>query len=410
MKVLKNKEVKTLIFSQITVFIVSLIITFIFSLIMFKFYKNELIKNNSYIIGNIIEKYPNLEENIVNSILTNTGNSELGLEILKKYGLDNIENLDYLDYNENIKKRIVIYNFLFSIIIFLLLELIYIIFTKKQYKKINEIDIYMNNILNNDYSLDIREYLEGDISNLKNDVYKMTVKLKEQTDASKKDKLYLEETLSDISHQIKTPLTSMYVINDILMDDNINNHDKKEFLIKNKTQLERIEWLVTSLLKMSRLDSGSIILKKEETNLKKLIEVSIQPLRIPIELKNINLNIDCDSNIKVEVDFNWTVEALVNIIKNAYEHTLEFGNINIECSTNPIYTEIKIIDTGIGINKEDIPHIFERFYKGKHNKESIGIGLNMAKKIIDMQGYEISVSSKENIGTTFIIKLYKKVI
>jgi len=406
----KNKEVKTLVLSQIIVFLISLIITFIFSLIMFNFYKSEIIKNNSHIIGNILEEYPELEENIIDSLITNTSNNELGLEVLKKYGLDNIENLDYLDYNENIKKRTITYNFLFSIIIFILLEIIYLIFTKKQYKKINEIDNYMNNILNNDYSLDIREYIEGDISNLKNDIYKMTVKLKEQTENSKKDKLYLEETLSDISHQIKTPLTSMYVINDILMDDKIYENDKKEFLIKNKTQLQRIEWLVTSLLKMSRLDSGSIILKKEETSLKKLIETSVEPLRIPIELKNINLNIECDSNIKVEVDFNWTVEALVNIIKNAYEHTLEFGNIDIKCSTNPIYTEIKIIDTGEGISKEDIPHIFERFYKGKTNKESIGIGLNMAKKIIDMQGYDISVTSKENIGTTFIIKIYKKVI
>lgn len=405
----KNKEVKTLVLSQITVFLISLMITFIFSLIMFNFYKSEIIKNNSHIIGNILEEYPELEENIIDSLITNNGNNRLGLEVLKKYGLDNIENLDYLDYNENIKKRTITYNFLFNIIIFILLETIYLIFTKKQYKKINEIDIYMNNILNNDYSLDIREYIEGDISNLKNDIYKMTVKLKEQTDNSKKDKLYLEETLSDISHQIKTPLTSMYVINDILMDDNINDKSKKEFLIKNKIQLQRIEWLVTSLLKMSRLDSGSIILKKEEVNLKKLIEASIEPLKIPIELKNINLNIECDSNIKVEVDFNWTIEALVNIIKNAYEHT-ESGNIDIKCSTNPIYTEIKIIDTGEGISKEDIPHIFERFYKGKTNKDSIGIGLNMAKKIIDMQGYDIVVTSKENIGTTFIIKLYKKVI
>ncbi len=406
----KNKEIQKLVLIQIIVFLIFIILSLLFSNLISNFYKNEILKNNSYIIGNILNEHPELENNIIDSIINHNGDKKLGYQILKKYGLADISSLDYLDYNENIKRRIIAFNIIFALLLFIILELIYLLFTKKQYKKINEIDTYMNNILNNNYSLDIREYLEGDISNLKNDIYKMTVKLKEQIENSKKDKIYLEETLSDISHQIRTPLTSMYVINDILMDNEISYNDKKEFLIKNKTQLERIEWLVTSLLKMSRLDSGSIILKKEKVNLKKLIDTSVEPLKIPIELKNINLEIICDSKIYVDLDFNWTCEALVNIIKNAYEHTKEYGLVSINCSTNPIYTEIKIKDNGEGINSNDLPHIFERFYKGKHNKESIGIGLNMAKKIIDMQGNDISVTSKLNEGTEFSIKIYKKII
>lgn len=407
---LKNKEVQRLMFYQIFVLIFALILSFLFSQIISNFYKSELIKNNSYIVGNILTNHPELESEIIDSIVNHKGNEKLGFETLKKYGLSDITSLDYIKFNENIKRRIIVFNILFTTLIFIILETIYLIFTKKQYKKIREIDTYMNNILNNNYSLDIREYLEGDISNLKNDIYKMTVRLKEQIESSKKDKIYLEETLSDISHQIKTPLTSMYVINDILMDSGMDENTKKEFLLKNKAQLERIEWLVTSLLKMSRLDSGSVILKKEKVNLKNLIDKSLEPLRIPIELKNINLEVNCSKEIEVDVDFNWTSEALVNIIKNACEHTKEFGSLSIICDTNPIYTEIQIKDTGEGIEPNDLPHIFERFYKGKHNKESIGIGLNMAKKIIDMQGNDISVESVLKKGTTFKIKIYKKVI
>lgn len=280
----------------------------------------------------------------------------------------------------------------------------------KKNKKIKNLSTYMNNILNNNYSLDIRDYEEGNLSNLKNDIYKMTVKLKEQSDLSQKEKKYLEEVLSDISHQLKTPLTSMYVINDVLLSDKkIDDSKKKEFLIKNRKELEQIEWLVTSLLKMSRLDSGSEKIIPKETKLDDLIRKTVTPLEIPIELKNQHLVLDYDKNIKLNIDLNWTTEALINILKNAHEHTKESGTIQIKAKDTVIYTEIEIIDTGEGISTTDLPHIFERFYKGKTNKESIGIGLNMAKKIINLEKGDIKVISNSN-GTTFNIKFYKQII
>lgn len=280
----------------------------------------------------------------------------------------------------------------------------------KKNKKIKNLSTYMNNILNNNYSLDIRDYEEGNLSNLKNDIYKMTVKLKEQSDLSQKEKKYLEEVLSDISHQLKTPLTSMYVINDVLLSDKkIDDSKKQEFLIKNRKELERIEWLVTSLLKMSRLDSGSEKIILKETKIDDLIRKTVTPLEIPIELKNQHLILDYDKNIKLNIDLNWTTEALINILKNAHEHTKENGTIQIKVKDTVIYTEIEIIDTGEGISTTDLPHIFERFYKGKTNKESIGIGLNMAKKIINLEKGDIKVISNSN-GTTFNIKFYKQII
>ncbi len=376
------------VFNFIAILIIVLFY-FLISNIINNSYEQKIIDNDSYLIGNLLNKYPDLKEDIVSSYLIKD-NYELGNNLIKEYNLINIKNNNSF---------ILIYCLISSLVLFL----INYIYIKNIYKKISKIDKYMNNILNDDYSIDIKEYCEGDISNLKNDIYKMTIKLKEQSELLIKEKKYLEETLQDISHQIKTPLTSMYMISDILTNES-NENVKKEFLIKNKNQIERIEWLVTSLLKLSRLESGTVKLKKEKIELNKLIDKAIEPINVLLELKDIKIikNIEDTS---INIDINWTVEALLNIIKNACEHTKD--KIEIIGSTNPLYTEIKIVDNGIGINKKDIKHIFERFYKGSHNKESIGIGLNMSKKIINLQNGIIEVSSKEGVGSTFIIKFYK---
>ena len=393
MTVIKNKEIKKLILIELLFLIITIVACFMISNIINNNYKKEIINNNSYIVGGLITKHPELEDDIISSIILKE-NYELGNSILEKYQLNDVNNINYSN------------NYLiliFVVIIYLALLIINFIFIYNMYQKIKKIDQYMNNILNGDYSLNIKEYCEGDISNLKNDVYKMTVKLKEQSELLIKDKKYLEETLEDISHQIKTPLTSMYMINDILTNEK-DEKVKKEFLLKNKNQIERIEWLVISLLKMSRLDSGTVKLKKEKIKIKDLINKAIEPIKVSLDLKSINLELNL-SNDTVLVDINWTKEAILNIIKNACEHTKD--KIIITSKNNPLYLEIRITDNGKGISKKDLKHIFERFYKGSDNKDSIGIGLNMSKKIINLQQGIIEVETKENIGSTFIIKLYK---
>lgn len=405
----KNREVKKILFLNLIYFFIIIIIGLILSLYSFNLYKKNLIRNNSILVGNILKNHPELEEEVINELILNSDTYDYGTEILNKYGLDDLKYLDYLKVNNELKQNIILTNVLFIIILFMLVSITYLIFIKNQYRKINKIDKYMNKILNNDYSLDIRDYVEGDISTLKNDVYKMTIKLKEQTELSIKDKKYLEETLADISHQIKTPLTSMYVINDILSDNDLDKKSQIEFLNKNRNQLERIEWLVTTLLKISRLDSGMVTLKRDNINIKDLIKKTIEPIKIMAELKNISIETNIETT-NFYLDFNWTLEALTNILKNACEHTNNNGSIKIEVNENPLYLNIKIIDNGVGISESDKKHIFDRFYKGKTNKDSIGIGLNMAKKIINLQNGEIECISKINEGTTFDIKFYKKVI
>ena len=405
----KNREVKKILFLNLIYFFIIIIIGLVLSLYSFNLYKKNLIRNNSILVGNILKNHPELEEEVINELVLNSDTYDYGAEILNKYGLDDPKYFDYLKVNNELKQNIILTNILFIIILFMLVSITYLIFIKNQYRKINKIDKYMNKILNNDYSLDIRDYVEGDISTLKNDVYKMTIKLKEQTELSIKDKKYLEETLADISHQIKTPLTSMYVINDILSDNDLDKKSQIEFLNKNRNQLERIEWLVTTLLKISRLDSGMVTLKRDNINIDNLINKTIEPIKIMAELKNISIETNIETT-NFYLDFNWTLEALTNILKNACEHTNNNGSIKIEVNENPLYLNIKIIDNGVGISESDKKHIFDRFYKGKTNKDSIGIGLNMAKKIINLQNGEIECISKINEGTTFDIKFYKKVI
>lgn len=339
--------------------------------------------------------YKNYEKQIINEL----------------YNIDNINNLkmDVAINNSNYQKKIISYSIISTSCICIIFIVILIVYHKIQNNKIKEISNYMNKVLNEDYSLDIRSYEEGDLSILKNDIYKMTVKLKEQTDMAINEKKNLEMILSDISHQIKTPLTSMYIINDLLKENKLSKKERIEFLNKNAIQLEQIEWLVTSLLKVSRLDNGFIKLKKDYYNINKLINNCLNPLLIQMEFKNQNI-IKKISDFKIYIDFNWFSEAIINILKNAYEHTDINGTIVIEAFDNPIYASIIISDNGVGISKKDLPHIFERFYKGDNQKMSIGIGLNMAKKIIDLSGGEISVESKVNKGTTFIIKIYKNII
>ncbi|MNE57001.1 Phosphate regulon sensor protein PhoR [compost metagenome] len=203
----------------------------------------------------------------------------------------------------------------------------------------------------------------------------------------------------------------MYVIQDLLSNEKLTGAKRQEFLSKNKKQLERIEWMVHSLLKLSRLESGTVELKKDQVVLSNLVNESLATLSIPIEVKNQKIITEGNGNISAKLDLEWTVEAITNILKNAYEHTAEGGTITISYKENPLYAAIVITNPGQGISKEDLPHIFKRFYKSKNNKkDSIGIGLHMAKKILAKQNSDITVKSDLNGITIFEIQFYKNVL
>lgn len=284
-----------------------------------------------------------------------------------------------------------------------------LLFTHWRYKEVGKLSGYLKRISNGDYTLDIRDNYEGELSILKSDIYKVTLMLSEQGSLLKKDKVKLTEAISDISHQLKTPLTSMMVMTDLLSDDGLPVVKRKEFTHNIRVQLERIEWLVSSLLKLSKIDAGTAIFKREKVIVKDLIEKTLEPMLIPIDVKEQTVLLEGDETVSFLGDLNWTIEALINIVKNCVEHTATGGELSISFAENLLFTEIIITDNGKGIPKEDLPYIFNRFYKGKSGGEdSIGIGLAMAYSIITSQQGDIEIKSAEGKGTEFRVKFYKK--
>ncbi len=284
-------------------------------------------------------------------------------------------------------------------------------FTKWRYQEIEKLSGYLRKITSGDYALDVRDNHEGELSILKSDIYKVTLKLSEHSALLQQDKVKLTNAISDISHQLKTPLTSMMVMADLLGDAKLNDLKRTEFTNNIRVQLERIEWLVSSLLKLSKIDAGTVLFKKDIVHVSELVERVVQPVLVPMDIKQQNLKVNGEKEVSFIGDFNWTAEALINILKNCIEHTKDGGEIKISFIENELYTEIIISDNGKGIAKEDLPYIFQRFYKGKNaGEDSVGIGLAMAYSIIKSQQGDIEVKSKIGQGTGFFIKFYKQVI
>lgn len=291
----------------------------------------------------------------------------------------------------------------------LVLMAVFIFYTRKRYKKIVDLNDYLVRVLAENDNDEILDQEEGELSILKTNIYKTTSTLKFQKELLSDDKKNLAAAIADISHQLKTPLTSMMVMNDLLVDEQDENK-RTEFLQTQSSQLNRMNWLIQTLLKLSKLDAGTIVLKKEDVSSIEIIEEAVKPFGIQFDLRNIKFKSDI-SDLIIRCDKNWTVEAIQNIIKNCIEHMDDGGELSVTMVDTNIFTQLTIRDTGCGIAAEDIPHIFERFYKGKNaGKDSVGIGLALSKSIIEGEQGEINVESTEGVGTKFIIKFYKTLI
>lgn len=299
---------------------------------------------------------------------------------------------------------------LISLLLGLLLTGVAAGYTAVRYRRMTGLSAYLKRICAGEYSLDVRDNAEGELSILKNEIHNVTVTLSAQAEQLRGDKAMLADALSDISHQLKTPLTSMFVLTELLGGE-LPEAKRKEFAGRLKAQLERIEWLVSSLLKISRLEAGTVSFSREKISLPRLIERAATPLRIPMELKEQTLFEEGDPEAAFTGDFNWCAEALLNILKNCVEHTGPGGEIRVFYETNPLYTLIRISDNGEGIAREDLPYIFKRFYRGKNaSEDSVGIGLAMARSILQSLGGDIAVKSEKGCGTTFLIKIFASVV
>lgn len=403
---MKNKiELKKYIISTLIVFICLFILFLFLNIYEYKTYTKNFNNKISAIINVIKKDYPKITDKEIIKIINN--DTLKTNDFFNKYGID-VNNKSILIKNDRDYHKFLAINLSFLTITVVILLIIYIRYNYKKEKDIKDIIKCIEQINKKNYEIQIDSISEDELSILKNEIYKTTIMLKEAAENSSKDKLNLKKSLEDISHQLKTPLTSILVMLDnIIEDSNMEEKIRNDFIVDIKRNVLNINFLVQSLLKLSKFDANTVHFVKQENDLKTIVEESIKNVSTLCDLRNINIKLNIKENSKIICDDKWQIEALTNIIKNAIEHSKNNSNIIINIENNNVYSMIEVIDFGEGIAKKDIKHIFERFYKCKNTKtDSIGIGLALAKTIIEEDKGTISVESNK-LETKFIIKYYK---
>ena len=283
---------------------------------------------------------------------------------------------------------------------------VFLVTTLRRYHRLSEFAADINKILHGSSQISLNRYAEGELGILQSEIYKMTVRLREQQQRLIDDKVYLADSIADISHQIRTPLTSINLLVSLLSEPDISDERRQALSRELYDLLSRIDWLITSLLKISRLDAGTVSFQKEQVPLEELIGKACGPVLIPMELRGQELSVSANGSFTG--DTAWTAEALGNIVKNCMEHTPQGGRITIRAVETALYSEIVISDSGSGIAPEDLPHIFERFYKGRNSDErSFGVGLALARMIIGRQNGTVKAENRTGGGACFTVRFYK---
>ena len=277
---------------------------------------------------------------------------------------------------------------------------------RKHLQKLNE---DLDCLLLHGTPLPINQYSEGELSILASQMEKITLRLTESADRVQQEKESLADSLADISHQLRTPMTAMNLAVTMLRTRELEPGRRMELTAELRSQLQRMDWLVETLLKISKLDAGTITMASEAVSVREMLHRALEPLEIAMDVKNLSLSLHCASEAFMG-DLGWTAEAVGNILKNCMEHTPEGGSITIRAEETPLYTRITVEDTGEGIAPQDLPHLFDRFYQGANGSPaSYGIGLALARSIVTSQNGTVQAENGR-IGARFTIKFYKQVI
>lgn len=407
----KNMNLRFLLIPMIFITMLTSLILYYVTYMQYNKLNNKVNEKIADIIGIIEENYKDIDTKEVMKILNSDINSKeqnIGKQELKRYGIYGDDVNSILSIQSQMKTNLQI-NTIIIILFSIIWMIAILVYVNQRNKKLKQIKQYIDEIRNKNYQLDINKNSEDELSNLKNELYKITVMLKEESENSKRDKESLKVSVQDISHQLKTPLTSISIMLDNIKENpEMDSSIREKFVFEISRQIEWINWLVISMLKLSKLDANVVEFNFEEINVNYLVNDIIKNLEIPIEIRNQKMIIEGSKEALFKGDYKWQKEAITNIIKNCIEHNIDGGNIIITYEENSLFTKISIKDEGEGIPKEEIRHIFERFYRGKNSPEnSIGIGLALAKSIIEKDNGMIMCTSEIGKGTEFVIKYMK---
>ena len=286
---------------------------------------------------------------------------------------------------------------------------VYIIADKiKRRKDLDELIDFLTKVQDRDTFPELGLEAEGRMLILRSEIYKLASTLQEQYTGEVKKNTYKADMLSNISHQIKTPLTAINLMTDALKNGNMDETQRRRCIANIEAQTDHITWLVRTLLTIAEIDAGVLVMKKEAVKLRGMVDEIVSSIAIEADIRDVSIDVDISPDIEITCDRRWTLEALSNIIKNSLQHTEAGGFIKVTSEDNNLSVNIRIEDNGCGISKKDLPNIFNRFYHGeKSDPNSNGIGLSLAKLIINSQNGVISCESEEGKGTIFEIKIYK---
>ncbi|MCR1899503.1 HAMP domain-containing histidine kinase [Irregularibacter muris] len=406
--IFRNQEFKSIILKLIILQLIFALTGFFVIQMVMNNINQRIIERDMTLVGNILYAHPDLEEEIIPYITKEIPqeNKEKGQAVLKEYGYRLQTSKDDQPLLTNIIPGFQ-WSIAFLILLFFIpLALIIIGEYKKLYGKVTDISNAAEKVVEGDFTVYLHEGGEGDFNILYHQFNQMTNRLEHSLDVLQKEKVFLKDSLSDISHQLKTPLSSLIMLNDILLEDkNIDYATQITFLEKSQSQLYRMEWLIINLLKIARIEAGAIEFKREKVLLKEVVDIAINALST--QIKHQSLEIVGNRQSYFYGDKNWTGEALINILKNSIEHGGE--KIQILLEDTPLFTSITVKDNGEGIDPKHFPHIFKKFYRvdSEVKPESIGIGLNLAKIIVESQEGTLSVKSQKALGTEMTMTFLK---
>lgn len=396
---MKNKKTIILIIIITLVYLFAFNMIYLYQETIYKEKYNKFVNNIIYVVK---KSYPNVSNKELSDIL----NGKSDYNYLNEYGIDVDGEFALISMNNENRKIFVINNAIFGLFI-IILSIILIARNNYENKKLEEIIRLIEEINKKNYNLNIKGTDETTISKLKNEIYKTVVMLKNDAENSLKDKIIIKTYLEDISHQLKTPLTVISIALDNLIDNpNMDEKSRNEFISKIARENANINNLVQNLLKLSRFDVNVINFANKNISIKELLNKAVDKVSLVADLKNVDIKLSILENFNLNIDPNWQIEAISNIIKNAIEHSNEKDTVYINTEDNKIYSKIEIINNGV-ISDKELNKIFDRFYTNKKGySENVGIGLSLAKNIIEKNNGKIDVNSKDE-KTIFTIKYYK---
>lgn len=364
----------------------------------------------SLVLGSVTENYPDVDVDHVVQLLQEPHGLERGQALLAQYGF--FTEGDGVNSFPGVEGQLSLMRVFFQCFVLLFAGgtgLLFFFYMRRRQARIEDLTAYMVALNRDEYNLEIEDNADDELSGLRNEIYKLTVFLKEQTMRALSQKKALADSVANISHQLKTPLTSMTILVDNLSENtDMDEETRHKFMREVSCQLSGMSWLVQTMLKISRLEAGVVALERKGCILRELVNDAVWKLETAAELAEVVFRVDVAGNISLRADHNWTVEAFLNLLKNAVEHSPKGGVVEIYGTENDVYTELRITDHGTGITGEERQRLFQRFYRGNTAKEdSTGIGLSLAKEIVERQNGYISVNSEENMGTEFSIKFLK---